>query len=191
MAILRILILRVLRAWDIFPFIWIIFSFLYWCFIWICQISHRVRRRISNYKLVIGIGYTFGQSTVCTLEPDCRRLLTGFSTTSYLGHLRQGLGASESPAWQPARLFTLVSWHPSLWKSRRALAETYPYSGWMLFVCCFFLWKLGEGEALVLDIETLWTSQWFLYVLLSFKTNIWICGSGLIKYRKVFAHILK
>lgn len=79
---------------------------------WTCCLnsSCRVRRGVSNYKLVLGIGYTLGQSAVCTLEPDCRGLPTWLRAAGYLGPLWQGLGASESPAWQPARLLALVSW---------------------------------------------------------------------------------
>lgn len=64
---------------------------------------------VSHHKLVLGVGYAPGQSALRPLEPDGRRLPAGLSAASDLGHLRQGLGASQSPARQPARLFPLVS----------------------------------------------------------------------------------
>lgn len=71
--------------------------------------SRRAGRGISDYKLVLGVGHPLGQSALCALEPDRRGLPAWLSAAGHLGHLRQGLGAPEGPARQPARLLALVS----------------------------------------------------------------------------------
>lgn len=68
----------------------------------------RAGGRVSHHQLVIGTGDEAGQSTLRPVEPDGGGLPPGLGPAGHVGHLRQGLGATQDPPRQPARLLSLV-----------------------------------------------------------------------------------
>ena len=68
----------------------------------------RAGRGVPHHQLVPGAGHAVGQPAVRAVEPDGRGLPAGLCAAGHLGHLRQGLGAAQDAARQPARLLALV-----------------------------------------------------------------------------------